>query len=335
MMKGRWLSPAFFIFIERIYMRRAFVLFLATCLAWSSSAQQITYPANDKPTESVALFAKGVVTDGLNNRDLTISPDGNEMYFTLQQGFVISIIVRMYKKDGQWQKAEVAPFSGRYNDLEASFSPDGKRIWFASDRPVDASDSVKDFDIWYVDRTASGWGQPVHAGFEINSPRNEFYPSVGKSGNLYFTARLPSGNGREDIVVSEWRDGKYAAPVILPEAINSKGDEFNAFVDPDEKYIIFTGYGRADDMGRGDLYRSDKDENGNWKPAKNLGPGVNSKHLDYCPYVSPDKKTLFFSSNRPLKQTPFDKQENYQTILDMMKSPGNGSDDIYWILLPK
>ena len=318
-------------------MRSALFLLLITCIAGTASfAQQISFPSGERPTASATLFAKDVVTDGLNNRDLTIAPDGNEMYFTLQQGFLISTIVRMQRKDGKWQKPEVAPFSGKYNDLEASFAPDGKRIWFVSDRPVNASDSVKDFDMWYVERTATGWSEPVHGGYVINSPTaNEFYPSVAKSGNIYFTAKLKSGNGREDIVMSEWKDGQYSAPVILPEAINSKGDEFNAFVDPDEKYIIFTGYGRADDMGRGDLYKSDKDENGNWKPAKHLDPGINSKYLDYCPYVSPDGKILFFTSNRPLNHTPFDKPQNYQAISGMMKSPGNGSDDLYWIIMPK
>ena len=316
-------------------MRRACILFLLAAVAWNAVSAQITYPTSDKPADSIALFAKGMISDGLNNRDLTIAPDGSELFFTWQQGFVISTIVRIQRKDGKWQKPEVAPFSGRYNDLEASFSPDGKRIWFASDRPVDANDSVKDFDIWYVNRTANGWSEPVHAGFVINSPINEFYPSVAKSGNIYFTNELKTGIGKEDIVVCEWKDGKYSAPVSLPEAINSKGYEFNAFVDPDEKFILFTAYGRADDMGRGDLYRSDKDANGNWLPAKNLGPGINSKYLDYCPYVSPDKKVFFFTSNRPVHKTPFDKPQNYQSISAMIAGAGNGLDDIYWMLFPK
>ena len=80
MMKGRWLSPAFFIFIEIIRMRLVYVLLLICAFAWTSSnAQQISFPSGEKPSNSVSLFAKDVVTDGLNNRDLTISPDGNEM----------------------------------------------------------------------------------------------------------------------------------------------------------------------------------------------------------------------------------------------------------------
>lgn len=76
---------------------------------------------------------------------------------------------------------------------------------------------------------------------------------------------------------------------------------------------------------------SKKDASGNWLPAKNLGPKVNSKALDYCPYISPDKKIFFFSSNRILNQTPFAKPQNYTRIAGMMNSAGNGLDDIYWM----
>jgi len=285
-----------------------------------------------KPADKPALFAEGLVSDGMNNRDFTMSPDGQETFYTIQQkDFMISTIVRMYKKNGRWSAPEVASFSGRYNDLEASFSPDGQRIWFSSNRPAGANDTIVDFDIWYVNKTSTGWGEPVHAGFEVNSNANEFYPSVARNGNLYFTTEFKAGKGKEDIVMCAWQDGKFAAPVSLPEAINSKGFEFNAFVDPDEQFIVFTAYARPDDMGRGDLYISKKDAAGNWMPAKNMGPGINSKHLDYCPYISPDKKIFFFSTNRPVNKTPFDQNKNYHAISTMLKGAGNGNDDIYWM----
>jgi Tol biopolymer transport system component len=45
-------------------------------------------------------------------------------------------------------KPEVAPFSGRYKDLEAAFSPDGQTVYFSSDRPTTDNPQKKDFDIW-------------------------------------------------------------------------------------------------------------------------------------------------------------------------------------------
>jgi WD40-like Beta Propeller Repeat len=85
--------------------------------------------------------------------------------------------------------------------------------------------------------------------------------------------------------------------VALDTGVNSALYEFNAFVSPDEQFILFTAFGRKDDKGRGDIYVSTKNEKGNWLPAKNLEV-INSEKLDYCPIVSFDNKTLFFTSER-------------------------------------
>ncbi len=58
----------------------------------------------------------------------------------------------------------------------------------------------------------------------------------------------------DDIFISVLKDGQFSQAQTLPEAVNSKQDDFNAFIDPDEKFIIFSSYKRKDDLGRGDLY---------------------------------------------------------------------------------
>lgn len=308
------------------------LIFLMLVVCFACVAQKLSYPGKTPPAENPLLFAEGLVSDGMNNRDFTISPNGDEIFYSIQQrDFSISTIVRLYKKNNSWSAPEVAPFSGKFKDLEASFSPDGNRIYFCSNRPATATDTTDDFDIWFVNKTSTGWSEPVHAGFVINSPQNEFYPSVAKSGNLYFTAELKTGRGKEDIVMCEWKNGSYLAPVSLPEAINSKGFEFNAFIDPDEQFLLFTADARAEGLGRGDIYMSKKDANGNWLPARHLAPPINSKYQDYCPYVTPDKKFFFFSSNRSINKPPFGQIQNYKAISARLNGAGNGLDDIYWM----
>jgi len=63
-------------------------------------------------------------------------------------------------------------------------------------------------------------------------------------------------------MVCKFTNGKYSEAESLPDSINFTGDEFNAFVDPDETYIIFSGYKRRDGYGSGDLYISKKNEKG-------------------------------------------------------------------------
>ena len=187
----------------------------------------------------------------------------------------------------------------------------------------------KDFDIWYVTKENGSWNDPKNMGAPINTNKDEFYISVTKSGNAYFTREM-EGQG-EDIVICKWNNNKYDTAISLSNAINSTGGEFNSFVDDDEKIIFFTGYKRKDNIGAGDLYMSTKNKNGEWKPAVNMGKDINDKGLTYCPYLSPDKKYFFFSSSKGIFKTPFDKKQSFEELKSLMKSPLNGWDNIYWM----
>ena len=315
-------------------MIKSTVSLIVFILLFSYAVAQGTYPGGQSPVDTPTIFAKGILSDGLSNRDFTISPNGDEIFFTLQQArFVSSTILHLVKKNNKWTKPEVASFSGRFRDLEAAFSPDGQSIYFSSDRPL-SGDKSKDFDIWRVKRLPDGqWAEPENLGAAVNSDKNEFYPSITKSGNLYFTVEAPYGKGSEDIVICKLTGSGYSKPESLPEDINTKYDEFNAFVDPDEQFILFSSYGRPDDMGGGDLYISHKDSKGDWMAVKHLPPPINSASLDYCPFVTWDNRYLVFTSNRLNAEFKNGKVKDYQKLNELLKNVGNGWDDIYWVKL--
>jgi hypothetical protein len=170
----------------------------------------------------------------------------------------------------------------------------------------------------------------VNVGPQINTAANEFYPSLASNGNLYFTAEYEKGVGNEDIFVSRWTNGAFAESIALDTAVNSAKWEFNAFVTPDEQFILFTSYGRKDDMGGGDLYMSRKSADGTWQPARHLTL-LNSTTIDYCPFVSFDKKVLFFTSGRHDIPKSFEKPQSYKALINLLHQPLNGSENIYWI----
>ena len=259
---------------------------------------------------------------------MAVSPDGRDLFYTLQWGFgSYSVILHSHKDGGQWSKPETAWFSGRFNDLEPAFSPDGSKFYFTSNRPWDNSDSSKkDYDIWMIEKKGTGWGDPAPMDTLINSANDEFYPSVAKNGNLYFTR--DNDAQKDDIFISRFVNGKYSKPVALPETVNSKGYDFNAFVDPDERFLIFSSYKRTDDLGGGDLYYCLND-NGSWKPAKHFGKEINSSSLDYSPFVTADKRFFFFTSKKQLVKFPFPQQKSSSEIREILSSFGNGNDDIY------
>lgn len=284
------------------------------------------------PPATVSLFDDININTGLRERDFALSPDGTEVFYTLQspQGNFQTIIYRKKDTRGKWSKPAIAPFAGKYSDLEPAFTPDGKKLFFASNRPL-SGNATKDFDIWYVEKKGDQWGEPINPGEPINTSTDEFYPSITISGNLYFTAAYKNAVGKEDIYLSVFENGKYNTPVPLDTAVNSTTYEFNAFVSPDEQFIIFTSYGRNDDKGRGDLYMSTKDAGGKWLPARNLEL-LNSDKMDYCPFVSFDKKKLFFTSERhALKGSYPDKPATFKELVASYSTPLNGGGNIYWI----
>ncbi len=307
-------------------MRKNYSLPLLLCFAVLIS-QALHAQQNNKTGNTPVLFEPNKISDGLANRDMAISADGSELFYTIQgTRFLVSVIMHSEKKNSVWGTPEVASFSGVHLDLEPCFSPDGTKLYFSSNRPLKDSINEKDFDIWYVTKVNGVWQNPQNIGAPVNSTTDEFYASIAKSGNIYFTRGTEGRN--DDIKVSKLVNGQYTEPVSLSDSINSAGFEFNAFVDPDEKFILYTAHRRPEGLGSGDLYISRKNANGEWGKGINLFK-LNSPFMDYCPYVTNDKKYLYFTSDRPRFDTPFKTKQDAKGIKAALSGPGNGFDDIY------
>lgn len=283
------------------------------------------------PKDSIALVNLPKDVSHFSVRDFTLSPNKEELFFTVESNKnTIATIIQMVKKNGQWQM-DVAPFSGRYYDLEATFAPDGKTLYFVSNRPLQKDSAVKDFDIWKTEKVNGIWQAPKNLGAVVNTEADEFYPSVSSNSTIYFTAQYKHSKGKEDIWMSKLVNGNYTQPESVSDSVNSEKYEFNAYVTPDESAIIFTSCGRADDLGGCDLYISKKDVNGNWTKAKNVGPDINSTALDYCPFISFDKKFFVFTSNRSKLQKSYNNKMNIDSFLKEMSQLQNGKGNLYWI----
>lgn len=300
---------------ERCIHRLALLCF---CFAAMQSISAQTKPV---------IFEPGKISTAAANRDMAISADGNELFYTIQfsQG-LFSVIMHSVKKNGVWGELEVASFSGKHSDLEPFFEPGGDRLYFSSNRALTDTGADKDFDIWYVTKVNGVWQNPKNIGAPVNTPNDEFYISVAKSGNMYFTSG--TDNRSDDIKVCRYVNGKYEAPVSLSDSVNSAGYEFNAFVDPDEQFMLYTAHRRPEGFGRGDLYISRKAATGEWGKGVNLFK-LNSPYMDYCPFVTADKKYLYFTSDRPTYDAPFKIPQDAKAIKAMVNNAGNGQDDIY------
>ncbi|MCG2462194.1 hypothetical protein K8352_15650 [Flavobacteriaceae bacterium F89] len=267
----------------------------------------------------------------LNVRDFCISNEGDEAFFTIQSpGQEISQLATLRKENEVWQNPELLPFCDSYMYLEPFLSPNGNRLFFVSDRPLDdTTNDRKDFNIWYVDRNSADkeWSKPKAIGEPVNSGSNEFYPTVSENNNLYFTMDSPNGLGKDDIYFCKWEDGKYSIPVLLDESINSVGYEFNAFISRKEDFLLFTKYNEEDGQGSGDLYISRREADGKWQKATNMGTPINTKYMEYCPFYDEKNQVLYFTSKRnDIKPSKFNSISDFKNYID---ESNNGLSKIY------
>jgi len=289
------------------------------------------YPDPNTPGTVPLIFGAGVLSTGMNERDFTLSPDGRELYYTIMLPDRHGVIMKMERIKQTWQKPAVAAFSGTYSDIEPSFSPDGNRLYFASNRPLPGEESPADYNIWYMDRDDSDWSAPRPMGPPVQGEGNEFYPSVTRDGLLCVTAEYDSTIGGEDIFFFHLEGDKISGPHNPGTAINGEGPEFNAAVSPDGSFVLFSSYGRKDGLGGGDLYVSFRGEDGIWREAIHFDPPINSTSLDYCPSLTPDGKYLVFTSQRKAPGPKSPRISALSDVTGIYSQAGNGLGDLYWV----
>ncbi len=292
------------------------------------------YLGQELPGMTPRLFAPGIVSTGISERDMAITPDGDEIYFSgvIGANHSFSAILVVKRVEGRWSKPEVAPFSGHYMDLEPAISPDGQQFFFLSNRPLPgSSEPIGGEDIWVMERTSEGWSEPSNLGPPVNSEAAEFFPSVTRDGTLYFTRR---GEGRsETIFRSRFVDGTYSEPEELGPEVNSGKTQFNAFIAPDESYLVVCVWGRDDSLGGVDYYVVFRSLDDVWSEPINLGEAVNmAEGSEWSPYVSPDGKYFFFMSSRATIQKGHSPQRlDYEDMKRLHDLPMNGNSDIWWV----
>jgi hypothetical protein len=290
------------------------------------------YLGQTPPGDEPVLFAPGIVSTAMYTRDLTMTPDGQEIFFCVS-AYGFNWIFHTKQENGVWTEPKPASFiqNPEYMYYEPHVTPDGNRLLFLSTMPKVPGEPENE-DIWVVDRTESGWGNPYNLGAPVNSENREFYPSVTRDGTLYFT-RQEKDSRVGYIYRSYLVNGKYSEPEKLPDQVNCGTNRFNAYIQPDEEYIIVPAMGLENSYGGTDYYVVFRNQNDQWSEPINLGEKINTESgREFSASLSPDGKYFFFMSSRlnpdlekNLMGTPITKLAHFYG------QPQNGNADIYWV----
>lgn len=254
------------------------------------------YFGQKPPGNKAKVFAPNIISTEEYEFGSVFNAERNEFYYGVDLGG--RNVIRFSKLKGNvWSKPKTILSHERYGYNDPFLSPDENRLYFISNQALDGQGEPKDIDIWYVEKEGEGWSKPINVGPNINSDKEEYYISFSKEGTMYFAS--DKNQSHHDIYSSKFINGEFQEAVALGEAINTEAYEADVFVDPDEEYLIFCAQ-RDEGLGRGDLYISFKEDDGNWSPSVNMGATVNTEGHELCPFVTADRKYLFYTSQQDI-----------------------------------
>jgi ankyrin repeat protein len=252
------------------------------------------YLGQAQPEDTPQMFAPGIVSGhGFESEHSppVFSPNLKEVYWTSKWKGPIFFMVQ---KNGVWIAPKPAPFCSEYGDGEPIFSPDGKKLFFLSFRPLKPGGPNDKENMWYVERTKNGWSQPKPVSPLINAFDLHWLFSVADNGAIYFASPSGKSYGSNDIYSSRFINGEYEEPKNLGNVINTSGIDHTPYVAPDESYLIYVSSGASSSPYDMKFYISYRNEDGSWTKPINIGEKINSIRLSLCPAVTPDGKYLFF-----------------------------------------
>jgi hypothetical protein len=278
------------------------------------------------------VFAPGVISGPSDDLASTFTPDGKTVLFFRSNSSDYDILISHF--DGKaWSQPEIAPFSGKWRDLEPAMAPDGSYLIFASSRPKPGSDTPPDGNwggqahpgrggnLWRVDRKGDGWGEPQRLPDTVNRSGSVFSPAIAANGDLYFMETAGEGMHFR-LFMSALKDGVYQPPVPLPFTAGQWGGA-DPTVAPDESFLVYSSNRPPTPDKQQDLFIVFR-KDGVWGEPQHLPDSINALAPSTEARLGADGHTLYFATGHLVAVTyPKDAATARQSLGDMAWNDGN------------
>lgn len=297
-------------------MKPYILLFLLSLCITSCQDFPTTDHLSDHSITQPELFLPGIVSSEHMEFSMTISPDAKTIFFTRRIGDEKQRIYQTQYKNDQWTQPVIASFSTD-RDESPRYTPDGKTIYFGSQRPIPNRPNKGNFDmnVWRTDYIDDQWTEPTPLPEIINKVQKEgeTWPTANMSdfitidNKTFYTGTKQPGSKGIDIYKTTLIDNEFTELEKLPlEIFTEEKWEYAPILSPDGNYLFFQVYDRKDGLGGDDIFVSKKDDQGNWMPSVNLGSVINTKMNEAATALTSDGKYFFFTRDKKEDPNQYD-----------------------------
>ena len=247
-----------------------------------------------------------VVNSPNSDSPMCVSPDGLELYFMSdEKGPLLEDIwiTNRATVDDDWGSPQkLGPvINSPGSEFSAGMSFDGLTLYFSSDRAGGSGG----LDLWKSTRAHNKdlWTTPVNLGPIVNSQYHDYASTISPNGmELYFMSNRPGGLGGYfgDIWLTTRNslEEPWGEPVN-PSVLNSEYSEGFTYMSPDG-LTLFLESDRPGTIGDFDIWLTRrKTLQDAWSTPTHLGSTINSLYFDGLGPLTPDGRTMYFSSTRP------------------------------------
>ena len=184
-----------------------------------------------------------------------------------------------------------------YEELSPVISPDGKTLYFIVDGNPKGEGKQ---DIYYSQRGGDGrWGKATNIGAPLNTKWHDGILSISPSGTSALLAGIYNADGTKGngYSIAHLGGGRWRDPEALKIANYYNNNRLtSAFLSSNGK-VLLMALEREEGFGDLDIYVSMINPDGSWSAPLNLGHTINTRGTDGTPFLAPDGKTLYFSSD--------------------------------------
>jgi outer membrane protein OmpA-like peptidoglycan-associated protein len=203
--------------------------------------------------------------------------------------------IKLCKNAGELIKNEISLKAKRLDDNINTPNSNFNPVVNQSETILFYMDALKFYNaIMQSEKLKDHWKKPDNLTPKIKSDGDYMVVDVSEDGNTILL-RLDDPYTKGDIYFCKKKNGRWDKIKKLNANINSRFDETHASFANNDQTLYFTS-NRAGGYGGLDIYRSEIDSNGDWGPALNLGPVINTSLDEESPFMSDDNKSLYFSS---------------------------------------